>query len=135
MVSYTDKLDGVTAENLQGFFEGWPAHPDPETHLRLLQGSNHIVLAKEGDQVIGFITAITDGVLSAYIPFLEVLPDHRHHGVGKELVRLMLMKLDDYYMVDLTCDPSLRSFYVEQGMSALTAMSKRKRDHQTGRKP
>lgn len=133
MVTYTDKLDGVLPEHLQGFFEGWPEHPDPQTHLRLLQGSAHVVLAKEGTQVIGFITAITDGVLSAYIPFLEVLPDYRQQGIGKELVHLMLLKLEDFYMVDLTCDPELRTFYVSQGMSALTAMSKRNRQHQKGR--
>src|SRR5690606_30768373 len=104
----------------------------PETHLRLLQGSDHVVLAKEDNQVVGFVTAITDGVLSAYIPFLEVLPDYRGQGVGKELVHLMLLKLQDYYMVDLTCDPALRNFYVEQGMTALTAMAKRNRDKQTG---
>jgi hypothetical protein len=32
--------------------------------------------------VVGFITAISDGVLTAYVPFLEVLPAHRRQGVA-----------------------------------------------------
>lgn len=133
MVTYSDRLDGITANDLHGFFEGWPNPPSPETHLRILQGSSDIIVAKENNQVVGFITAITDGTLCANIPLLEVLPSHRSQGVGKELVRLMLLKLDDYYMIDLTCDSALRQFYLSLGMTALTAMVKRNVEKQSGR--
>ena len=33
-------------------------------------------------QVVGFVTATSDGVLSAYIPFLEVVPAYRSRGIG-----------------------------------------------------
>lgn len=133
MIHYSENTSDLRAEQLVGFFEGWESSPTPQKHLQLLQQSSEVIVALEEEKVVGFITAITDGVLSAYIPFLEVLPDYRNQGIGKELVRLMLLKLHDYYMVDLTCDPSLRSFYMEQGMSALTAMSKRNRQFQSGR--
>ncbi len=89
MISYTDSLTGIEATNLRGFFVGWPNPPSPETHLRLLQNSDHIVLAvdEETGNAVGFITAISDGVLSAYIPCLEVLPAYRGRGIGQELVR------------------------------------------------
>lgn len=61
-------------------------------------------------QVIGFITALTDGVLSAYIPLLEVLAEHRGRGVGGLLTRLMLADLSDLYMIDLVCDEELQPF-------------------------
>jgi len=38
-VSYTDYLDGLTADQLQGFFVDWPTYPDAEAHLRILAGS------------------------------------------------------------------------------------------------
>lgn len=107
--------------------------PTPETHLRILVGSSEVIVARDGDEIVGFITAITDDVLCAYIPLLEVKASHRSQGIGKELIRLMLLKLNDYYMIDLTCDSALRPFYVSQGMSALTAMSIRNRSHQSGR--
>lgn len=133
MVTYSDRITGIKAEQLTGFFEGWPNPPTAETHLRILNGSSEVIIAREGEAIVGFITAITDDVLCAYIPLLEVRASHRSQGIGKELVRLMLLKLSDYYMIDLTCDSALRPFYVSQGMSALTAMSIRNRSRQSGR--
>ena len=103
---------GITSVQLTGFFQGWPNPPSPETHLRLLQQSNYVVLAVDDDtrQVVGFVTAVSDGVLSAYIPLLEVLPAYRSAGVGSELMRCLLDQLGHLYMVDLLCDPELQPF-------------------------
>jgi hypothetical protein len=81
MIAYVTSVQGLTAEKIVGFWEGWPSPPSPETHLRLLRSSDHVVLAIDDDngRVIGFTTAVTDKVLSAYIPFLEVLPKYRGH--------------------------------------------------------
>jgi len=133
MIVYTDALDGVQAEQLKGFFVGWPNPPSAETHLRILQGSAAVVLAKEADgEVIGFITAVSDGVLSAYIPLLEVLPAYQHQGVGGELVKRMLEKLRELYMVDLICDAEMEPFYTRFGMRPYHAMFIRNYDRQSG---
>lgn len=118
----------VEADQLRGFFEGWPQLPSLDAHLRLLAGSSRIWLARvpESGQVIGFITALTDGVLSAYIPLLEVLAEHRRHGVGGLLTRLMLADLSDLYMIDLVCDEELQPFYARQGFTPTRAMSVRR---------
>ena len=106
MVQFIDSAENLTVGQLAGFFVGWPKRPTPETHLKILQNSRHVVLAidESTDNIVGFITAISDGVLSAYIPLLEVLPEYQGQGIGKELVRRILGLLSDYYMVDLTCD-------------------------------
>jgi hypothetical protein len=68
MITYQESLEGVRVEQLRGgFFVGWPNPPAPEAHYRILAGSAAIVLALNGDEVVGFITAISDGVCSAYI--------------------------------------------------------------------
>jgi GNAT superfamily N-acetyltransferase len=128
-VEYTTSLDGVGPDHLVGFFEGWPKPSSPERHLEILRGSHRVVLAREGDsqQVVGFVNAISDGVLSAFVPLLEVLPSHRGQGIGTELVRRMLAELDDLYSVDLVCDEELRSFYARFGMQPLPAMALRRR--------
>jgi ribosomal protein S18 acetylase RimI-like enzyme len=38
------------------------------------------------------------------LPLLEVLPEYQGQGVGTELVRRLLARLDSLYMVDLCCD-------------------------------
>ena len=72
-----------------------PQPPDAQTLYNLLQGSSQRWLARDGANgpVLGFVTAISDGVLSAYIPLLEVLPSFQGQGLGRELVRRMLASL------------------------------------------
>ncbi len=133
MVSYTDSLDGITADHLTGFFEGWKDPPSPDTHLRVLTSSHAVMLAIDdsGHKVVGFINAIGDGIMSAYIPLLEVLPEYRGQGIGSQLVRRMLDKLKNLYMVDLTCDPGLQSFYLRLGMRRSVGMMIRNFNHQS----
>ncbi len=76
--------------------------------------------------VVGFVTAVSDGVLSAFIPLLEVLPDRRGQGIGSELVRRILAELDSFYMVDLVCDPELEPFYQRFEMMLLSGMALRR---------
>jgi len=135
VISYVDNADGVSPRQLEGFFDGWPEAPSPETHLRILRASDEIVLAVDGGSgvVVGFITAITDGVLSAYVPLLEVLPRYRGRGIGRELVARMLDALSGYYMIDLVCDEALEGFYRSFGFVRMPAMAIRDRGAQAGR--
>ena len=134
MINYTFTTKGISPEQLKGFFAGWPNPPTPETHLRLLKNSDEIVLAidQEAKRVVGFITAITDHVLSAYIPLLEVLPEYRGRGIGKELVDSMLVRLGYLYMIDHICDQELQAFYANHGMFEATGMMMRNYDNQYG---
>ncbi|RLQ94275.1 GNAT family N-acetyltransferase [Falsibacillus albus] len=132
-MEYKSSLDGITEEMLNGFFEGWPNPPSPAAHWKLLQNSSHIVLAVEEKQVIGFITAISDHVLSAYIPLLEVLPAYQGLGIGSELMKRMIMELDDIYMVDLCCDEDLKPFYEKFKMVKTNGMILRNYHRQNGR--
>ncbi len=115
----------VTAEQLEGFFEGWPSPPSPQTLSRVLSRSTHVVLAVEDDEVIGFVNALSDGELAAYVPLLEVRASHRHQGVGTELVRRLTALLGDVYITDLTCDDDVVPFYERLGFLRLNGMVRR----------
>ena len=121
MIEYTDRLDGVAPRHLKGFFVGWPNAPSPERHLALLRCSVAVGLARESEdgRIVGFVTAVGDGVLSAYIPLLEVLPDYQGRGIGSELVRRLLAALDGTYMIDICCDADLEPFYRRLGFQTL----------------
>jgi ribosomal protein S18 acetylase RimI-like enzyme len=124
VIIYQESLSPVRRDNLRGFFARWPTPPSPDIDLALLANSDYIVLAideRTGD-VVGFITAVSDRVLSAYISFLEVLPTHQHRGIGSQLVRRMLLKLQHLYAVDLLCNPELQSFYRNLGMTPASGM-------------
>lgn len=135
MIDYSFSADGVAASQLEGFFVGWPNPPSPETLLRILKQSSEIVLATDTEtgRVVGFVNAISDGVLAAYLPLLEVLPDYQHRGIGSELVEKILDRLAGFYMIDLLCDEDLEPFYTRFGMRRMGAMALRNYDAQTGK--
>ena len=134
MITYLDEFDTITPAMLEGFFEGWPNPPSPETHLRILKESYAALLAydTETGRGVGFINAVSDGVLSAYLPLLEVIPAYRGRGIGRELMRRMLDRLHEFYMVDLVCNPDKIGFYEKSGMKTGHAMVIRRFDRQAG---
>jgi ribosomal protein S18 acetylase RimI-like enzyme len=130
MIEYREDLLGVGVDQLRGgFFEGWPSPPSPAQHLAHLHGAEIAIVAVDSatGQVIGFVTAIGDGVLTAFIPFLEVLPAYRGRGIGTELIRRVLALLRDRYSIDLACDADLVPFYERLGGVAGTAVMWRNR--------
>ena len=132
MIRYTDSIENITPEMLEGFFDGWSNPPSHETHLRILSNSKFVILAVDdsNNNVIGFINAISDSILCAYVPLLEVLPEYRNKGIGRQLVKRMLVKLNKFYMVDLMCDKDLQPFYASFGMSPATGMMLRNHQRQ-----
>ncbi|MEC0126706.1 GNAT family N-acetyltransferase [Paenibacillus pabuli] len=134
-MTFRESLEGVGVDQLSGnFFEGWPNPPSNTTFLKLLEQSYAVELAvdEETGNVVGFIQAISDGVLSAFIPLLEVLPEYQGKGIGTDLIKRMFNRLGDLYMIDLLCDNELQGFYERQGMQKASGMVIRHYQNQSG---
>jgi GNAT superfamily N-acetyltransferase len=118
VISYSDDLAAVREDMLEGFFGGWPRRPSASQHLAVLRGSYRAVVAIDDaeDRVAGFVTMISDGVLTAFIPWLEVLPGYQGQGIGSELMRRILEGTERFYSVDLVCDAALVPYYERFGL-------------------
>ncbi|WP_040478399.1 GNAT family N-acetyltransferase [Longispora albida] len=129
MILYAVGTAGLVPADLAGFFAGWPAAPTPEQHLAVLDGSYRAVIARDGEDgpAAGFVNLISDGVLTGFIPWLEVRPEYQGRGIGQELVRLVLAEAAHLYSVDLVCDAGLKPYYEKLGLFALTGMAHRNR--------
>ena len=134
MIRYTESIEEIEPSILEGFFEGWINPPSKEMHLKIFKNSYAVVLAIDDTtgKVVGFITAISDRVHSAYIPLFEVLREYRHKGIGTELFKRMLEKLKDLYGISLMCDKELQHFYSRFGMFSGTGMNIRNYKKQPG---
>lgn len=133
-ITFLDSAATLSEEKLGGFFVGWSNPPSTAVHLKVLRNSQHLVLATQADtgKVVGFVTAISDGVLSAYIPLLEVLPSHQGRGIGSQLTRRILKSLKHLYMVDLSCDPDMQRFYEQFQLRKAHGMMIRNYGRQSG---
>ena len=72
--------------------------------------------------MVGFITAITDGVSAAHVTYLEVLPQWQRNGIGTELMRRMMLMLMTIRAIDLMCDDDVQGFYERHGFKAARGM-------------
>ena len=127
MITYTTDIEDVTPDQLGEFFVGWPTPPGRHQFAAVLRSSYRAVIALDSTtgRAVGFITAISDSVLTAFLPWLEVLPDYQGRCIGTQLLSRMLTELEHLYSVDLICDPQLRKFYERAGMMPLQGMGLR----------
>jgi predicted N-acetyltransferase YhbS len=123
VIQYTDNMETISEDMLSGFFVGWPRRPSERQHLAVLRGSHRSVVAIDGaaadvtgGRVVGFVNMLSDGMLCAFIPWLEVLPAYQGQGIGGELVRRILDGTERFYSVDLVCDKPLLPYYARFGM-------------------
>ena len=125
-ITFTSEINDICVEMLDGFFVGWAKPLTPEQHFNHLTRCAHFIAAIDNGKVVGFISALTDGIGCAFIPLLEVLPEYQKRGIGSKLMQLMLEKLSDINAIDLMCDDSMQEFYERFGMKKLNGMGLRR---------
>ena len=115
MIKYYDETDKIEIkeEQLKGYFKDWKYPLTPKEHIATLKGSTYFIVAidNETNNIVGFVTALSDRINSGFIPLLEVLPQYQGKGIGTKLMEKILLKLKSIPNVDLTCDPELQPFY------------------------
>lgn len=132
MIKYISDASRLEKYDISGFFVGWLNPPSEAMHRKMLIKSKYIWLAIDDKRVVGFINAISDETLSAYIPLLEVLPEYKEHGIGSKLVELMFESLSDHYMIDIVCDNEIVPFYERFKMHKSSGMIIRNYGKQSG---
>jgi ribosomal protein S18 acetylase RimI-like enzyme len=82
-----------------------------------LAGSRWLAHARDGDRLVGFARAISDGVSSAYVSSVMVDPDYRRRGIGRALLARLMDGRDDIKFV-LHARHDARAFYAAIGFCA-----------------
>jgi len=84
---------------------GWTAYTKDITGLQAgLAQSSLVISAWEGKILVGLIRALTDGQTMAYIQDILVLPDYHKQGLGSQLMRQMLAKVEGIRQIILMTD-------------------------------
>lgn len=90
---YTDVLDGEQLCQLCELFRVaafWAKARRPEEMARAIAHSKPVVTAWQGDRLIGFSRATSDGIFRATIWDVVIHPDYQGAGLGRRLVETLI---------------------------------------------
>lgn len=117
-ITYRDKKE-FTQEDLRDLFLSveWSSGHYPDKLAAAMKNYGTVYTAWEGDKLIGLISTMDDGVMTAYIHYLLVRPEYQGRGIGRELVRLTTERYKDYLRVLLVAYDSEIDFYERCGFT------------------
>ena len=121
MIQY-EKNGEIDVSELGAFFQGWKSPPSGETRAGLLGGSDLIVTARDSGRLVGFVTAITDGAMHAFISLAEVLEGYQGKGVGSAMMEIAVDHFRGLYDIVLITDADKDHFYRKFGFSNIYGM-------------
>ena len=71
----------------------WSSGHFPEKLVISMRNFETVFSAWDGDELVGMVCAMDDGIMNAYVHYLLVRPEYQLKGIGKAL----LQKIKDHY--------------------------------------
>lgn len=104
-------------EDLESLFLSveWSSGHYPDKLVVAMRNFETVYTAWDGDQLVGLICAMDDGVMTAYVHYLLVRPSYHHHGIGRRLVEMMKNHYKDYLRIVLVAYNEELDFYESCG--------------------
>ncbi|OIQ51662.1 Acetyltransferase (GNAT) family protein [Pseudodesulfovibrio hydrargyri] len=94
------------------------AHHAPGVHAKAFKASHTTVFVYDGDRLIGFGRALSDGAYQAAIYDCAVLPEYQGHRLGTRIMDAVLAGVGDCNVI-LYAAPGKEGFYRKQGFSRM----------------
>lgn len=100
-------------KELEGLFLSveWSSGQYPEKLVISMKNFDTVFSAWDGDELVGLISVMDDGIMNAYVHYLLVKPDYQLKGIGKELVERVKIHYKDYLRIVVICENKNVKFY------------------------
>ena len=93
----------------------WSSGHYPDKLALAMRNFKTVYSAWDGDDPVGLVCAMDDGVMNAYIHYLLVDPAHQGQGIGKRLMEMVKETYRDYLRIALIAYDDERHFYESCG--------------------
>jgi len=107
----------VPREAVVGLFESlaWSSARYPERLERAIASSHTVRTLWDGEVLAGLVTAISDGAMCVYFPYVAIRKEYQGMGWGKKLLESALAEYRGFHHVALISYADKRGFYERSG--------------------
>jgi GNAT superfamily N-acetyltransferase len=118
MIAYSETRDFEPGE-IRELFESlnWSSAAHAERVAAALGESDYVASAREGGELIGLVSVISDRHMTAYVPYAAVRPDRQKCGVGRALMVMVNKRYADLPRIALIAVDEAVDFYRKCGYS------------------
>ena len=115
-ITYKSGKD-FTPEQMKALFlsVGWSSGQYPEKLVAAMKNYGSVFSAWEGHRLVGLISTMDDGVMTAYVHYLLVDPACQGQGIGRRLVEMVKEHYRDYLRIVLVAYDHGVEFYKNCG--------------------
>lgn len=93
----------------------WSSGKYPEKLVRAVANSHTVRSLWDGETLIGLVTAISDGELCAYFPYVAIHPAYQGRSLGRMLFQAALEPYRGFHHVSLISYADKEGFYLRNG--------------------
>jgi len=93
----------------------WASGHYPNELVIATKNFSTVFSAWDGDKLIGLISVLDDGIMTAYVHYLLVNPEYQKKGIGITLVKMVTEKYKDYLRIVLVAVDDQINFYKHCG--------------------
>ena len=116
MIEYRDEKDLPPKELEKLFLSiGWESRKEPVLLAQAPKNYGTVLTAWDGDELIGLIAAMDDGVLTAYVHYLLVRADRQSAGIGGVLLEQLKARYASFHKIALIGEHPAKVFYERHG--------------------
>ena len=117
MIEIRGKEQTLTCKQLEDLFLSveWSSGHFPDKLEIAMKNFETVYTAWDGDRLVGLISAMDDGIMTAYIHYLLVRPEYQGRGIGEQLIEKTKEKYKDYLRIVLVAYDKECGFYEHCG--------------------
>lgn len=93
----------------------WSSAQKPDRLVQALNQSHTVITAWDGEILVGLGSAISDGCMVAYVPYMVVMPEYQGQGIGTEIARRLIARYEGFHQLALIADGKAVDFYKRLG--------------------
>lgn len=93
----------------------WSSGNYPDKLVIAMKNYKNVFTAWDEDKLVGLISTMDDGIMTAYIHYLLVNPDYQGKGIGKQLLKMTTEHYKDYLRIVLVAYDEKLEFYKHCG--------------------